>query len=246
MHGLMQNIAFDQVDTNTMPDGGVATALYHAGNFGGHWPSQTDVNITVLLSGRAFDTIITVKNVGTEPEPVGVGWHPYFAIPSGDRAQVKLHVPSTTRTEINNYQDVFPTGRLLPVEGTPYDFSGHQGAPLAHTYVDDNYVHLKGGMLDNGPVVELRDPAAHYGLRMTALSPAIKAIQIYAPPDKNFVAIEPQFNWADPFGSEWKGEDTGMVTLQPGQSVTWKVRLELFNPDMAGDQKPAAQRPLIP
>jgi hypothetical protein len=25
--------------------------------------------------------------------------------------------------------------------------------------------------------------------------------------------------------------DTGMVTLRPGQSVTWKVRLELFTPE---------------
>jgi hypothetical protein len=26
--------------------------------------------------------------------------------------------------------------------------------------------------------------------------------------------------------------DTGMVTLRPGQSVTWKVRLQLFKPDV--------------
>ena len=43
------------------------------------------------------------------------------------------------------------------------------------------------------------------------------------------VSIDPQFNYVDPFGHEWpKGEDTGLVELRPGQSVQWKVRLEIF------------------
>jgi aldose 1-epimerase len=42
------------------------------------------------------------------------------------------------------------------------------------------------------------------------------------------VAIEDQFNYPDPWGAEWKGMDTGMIKLEPGQSVTWRVRLELF------------------
>ena len=55
-------------------------------------------------------------------------------------------------------------------------------------------------------------------------------MQVYAPPDKAFAAIEEQSNFADPFSSIWKGMDTGMITLAPGQGVTWKVRLELFVP----------------
>jgi hypothetical protein len=34
----------------------------------------------------------------------------------------------------------------------------------------------------------------------------------------------------DAFGAEWKGMDTGMVTLEPHASTTWHVRLELFDP----------------
>ncbi len=50
------------------------------------------------------------------------------------------------------------------------------------------------------------------------------------PLQKNFVAIEPQFNLPDPYNKNWGGADTGMVLLQPGQSVSWRVRLELFTP----------------
>ncbi|MHB1021429.1 MAG: aldose epimerase family protein [Acidobacteriaceae bacterium] len=230
MHGLILKSDMDDVKISTLPDGQVVNASYHAGNFGGHWPSQTDLSISMVLTGHAFDATIKATNVGNEPEPMAIGWHPYFAIPSGERAHATLHLPPSMRAEIDNYQNVFPTGRILPVTGTPYDFTRRGGAPLGNTYLDDDFVNLNPSVFDLGPIVELRDPAAGYGLRLTALSPEIKSIQVYSPPDKKFVAIEPQFNHADPFGKEWKGQDTGMVTLNPGDSVTWKVRLELFIP----------------
>ncbi len=75
-------------------------------------------------------------------------------------------------------------------------------------------------LLESGPIAELRDPQSNYGLRITAMTPAIKAMRAYAPAGADFVSIEPQFNYDDPFGREWASdEDTGMVVLQPGQSV---------------------------
>ena len=92
-------------------------------------------------------------------------------------------------------------------------------------FLDDNFSHLQWthGAAD----VKLIDPESNYGLTVAALSPEIKTVQVYSPKTA-FVAVEPQFNFVDPFGKQWKGMDTGMVTLRPGQSVTWKVRLELF------------------
>lgn len=56
-------------------------------------------------------------------------------------------------------------------------------------------------------------------------------MQTFAPPDKPFVVLEPQFNWADPFGALWREpRGKGMVTLAPGESVAYRVRLELFDP----------------
>ena len=74
------------------------------------------------------------------------------------------------------------------------------------------------------------DPAAHYGVDIIGLSPEIKAIQMYAPTDKQFVAIEHQYNFGDPFGKEWGSTNTGMVTLKPGQTTRWHVRLHVFVP----------------
>ena len=75
------------------------------------------------------------------------------------------------------------------------------------------------------------DPKANYGVAIEGISPEIKTIQMYAPPPMQFVAIEDQYNFADPFNKKiWGDMDTGMVTLKPGQSTNWKVRLKVFVP----------------
>ncbi len=72
--------------------------------------------------------------------------------------------------------------------------------------------------------------AANYGIHIVGVSKEIKTVQVYAPIEKQFVAIEEQYNFGDPFGKEWHWMDTGFVTLKPGESTSWHVRLELFTP----------------
>jgi hypothetical protein len=72
------------------------------------------------------------------------------------------------------------------------------------------------------------DPAAGLGYRVSSPSPAVKAIQVFAPADQAFVVVEPQFNLADPYGAAWGGTDTGMVRLPPGAAIDYEARLEAF------------------
>ena len=229
MHGLILAAPAELVTNQGTSTGGIITGEINQGDFKGHWFSKSQIHISSELTSGAITQTITVTNSGDQAEPVGIAWHPYFAIPSGDRTQVRLHIPSDTRAEVNNYDDVFITGKLLPVKGTPYDFNAPNGAPLSRQFYDDNWVNLKKAA-DGSSTTEIIDPAAHYGLRITALSPEVNAVQVYSPPDRPIVVLEPQFNWNDPFSSKWKGKDTHMVTLEPGKSTTWKVRLELFTP----------------
>jgi aldose 1-epimerase len=228
IHGLILDRKTDELKVHDGKDGQSVTGIIHGGSFDGHWFSSTDLTISIKLTGEAVEASITAKNVGSEPEPIGLGWHPYFAIPSGDRTQARLFVPASKMAEVNNYEDVFPIGKLMSVKGTKYDFTAHGGRPLEGIFLDDNFSQLtrKG----KNVVVDLIDPAANYGLHIRGLSKEIKTIQIYAPPAKPYVAIEEQFNFADPFSSAWGKLDTGMVTLAPGQTVNWTARLELFTP----------------
>jgi aldose 1-epimerase len=228
--GLLLKRASTAQNSNVMPDGGEAKVSFHAGDFNGHWLSQTDITTTVELSGRAIEMTVQARNTGTEIEAIGIGWRPRFAILSGNRGQETLRLPPAQRAEVADRRTGLPSGRLVPVAGTEYDFTGLNGARLGSLSLSDTFVHLKQAFMDNGPVAELRDPESDYGLRITAMTSNIKAMRVYAPAEANFVSIDPQFNFDDPFGHEWaKDEDTGMVLLQPGQTVQWKIRLEIFS-----------------
>jgi galactose mutarotase-like enzyme len=228
MHGLIVRSKTDDVKVTKIAGGEELTGVIHAGNFGGHWLSKTDLEFSIKLTADAVDTTVTAKNIGGEAEPIAIAWHPYFNLPSGDRTQAKVHIPASTIAEVDGYDNVFPTGKVLPVEGTRYDLRAPGGKALGKEFFDDNWNHID--WKDGAATVEVIDPAAHYGVKIEGLSKQIKAIQMYAPVEKQFVAIEHQYNFGDPFGKEWGSTDTGMVTLKPGESTKWHVRLKVFVP----------------
>ena len=228
MHGLILKAKTDEVSVKKIGDGEEVTGVIHGGDFGCHWLSKTDLVVTIRLTADTVEATIVAKNVGSVEEPLALAWHPYFNLPSGDRTQARVRIPGSTIAAVDNYDNVFPTGKILPVEGTKYDLRGVGGTPLADVYFDDNWSHID--WKDGVASVQVIDPAAHYGVKIEGVSPEIKTIQMYAPPNKNFVAIEHQYNFADPFGKEWGKMDTDMVTLKPGQSTKWQVRLKVFVP----------------
>jgi galactose mutarotase-like enzyme len=179
------------------------------------------------LAAGGLELEVGVANVGEAPLPFGLGWHPYFSLPSGERGQARLRLPAGARTEVDNYDEVLPTGRILPLAGGPYDFAGAQGRPLGDLYLDDCFTELRR---EHGQaVVEILDPTARLGLRIASPTEQVHAIQVYAPPDQAFVVVEPQFNLADPYSSVWPaGVDTGMARLEPGASLTYQVRVQPF------------------
>jgi galactose mutarotase-like enzyme len=227
MHGLILKAKAEDLKTHDIPGGQQLTGIIHAGDFGGHWLSKTDLNFTINLRADAIDVTVVALNVGKEAEPISIGWHPYFTLPSGDRTQVRIHIPGELAAGVDNYDNVFPTGKLTPVTGQ-FDLRAPDGVALAKNFYDDNWSKLDW---KNGAVtVKVIDPAAKYGVAIEGLSPGIKTIQMYAPPTQKFVAIEHQFNFADPFSKVWNGMDTGMITLKPNQSTKWHVRLKVFVP----------------
>jgi galactose mutarotase-like enzyme len=230
MHGLMLASRIEDLQRRTTDEEDALLGSFHAGDFEQRWVSQTELSFENVLRSDSFTLTITAKNVGEERLAIGIGWHPYFTIPSGRREQVRLHLPARRRVIVNDYDEVLPTGEVMPVAGTPHDFSIPGGRPLGDLFLDDCFVDLQRSEAGEA-VAEVVDPAASYGLRVVAASPHIKAIQVYGPPEKEFIVLEPQFNWADPFGKEWPpGVDTGMAILAPGESVIYSARLELFVP----------------
>lgn len=230
IHGLILATPVQNLRREELPDVAQASGVIDAGDFGVGWPSATRLEIRWTLRSEALSLRVLATNIGNDPTPIGLGWHPYFALPSGQPAQGRIRLPARSRIAVNDYEDVFPTGAILPVAGTPYDYQAPGGRSLEDRFLDDCFTDL-----DPTPtgetICEVIDPAAAYGLRIISPSPQVSAIQTFRQPGRPFVVIEPQFNLANPYGSEWPpGRDTGMVLLHPGEAVSYEARLELFTP----------------
>jgi galactose mutarotase-like enzyme len=224
MHGLI--LATPVPWRQPAPD--LVTGRLEAGDFDGRWPGRALLDFEWRLRDGGLHLAVTATNAGKTPLPIGFGWHPYFALPSGDRRQARLWLPARSRVLVDNYDEVLPTGQVEAVAGGAYDFTAPGGKALGEAYLDDCFIALQRQAGE--AVAELCDPAAGLGLRIASASPQVSAFQTYAPPDKAFVALEPQFNLADPYGGEWRGRDTGMAQVAPGAAVTYAVSVTAFAP----------------
>ena len=226
--GLMLDRAADNISTDTIPDGQAATAVYHAGSFSGSWPSMMEVTVRTELAERTLDLTVTAQNTGQVPTPAGVGWHPVFAL-ADDRPDVRIVIPSITKVDVDRRTNL-PSGKTVTTSGTTADLIRARGTRLDDVSINDTYTNLQSGLLGDGPIAEIRDPAAGYGLRLIPLTANIKFMRVEAPAGQRWISIEPNTNVDDPFGREWPNpDDAGIVSLQPGESLQWHVRLEIFS-----------------
>ncbi len=224
--GLLMKAASDSVKHNIMPDGGTVQGTFAAGVFGNRWPSQTSVSATALLSSHIFELKLVARNEGGEPVPFGLGWRPQILFPGGSRAGVRLRLPADEYEETSAGR---ATGRLPTVAGTALDFTDRTGKLMRNLDLDETFVDLHSGFLDNGPMVEIRDERSGVGIRMTAMSPQIHAIHVRSLAKENEMVLGFQTNFDDPFSHAWVPDDgTSINVLQPGQTLQWRVRMELF------------------
>jgi galactose mutarotase-like enzyme len=226
VQGLLLNRGADSVKSDVLPDGQSVTATFHAGDFSGDWASTIEVTVEAQLTAHDLDLTVTAKNTGQQPAPFGVGWHPFFSIPSGDRPDALLNIPSQTVMDVNR-QSGLPTGRMTSVNGTSNDFYRLGGTKLGNSNVDETYTNLLSGV-GSGPVAEISDPSYNFKLSIIPLTADITSMHVIAPAEKPWVSIGPNTNLDDPFGPEWDNpENAGMITLAPGATLRWKVRVEI-------------------
>jgi aldose 1-epimerase len=226
--GLMLDRPTDNLSTDTIPDGQAVTAVYHAGSFSGSWPSMMEITVRAELAERMLDLTVTEQNTGQVATPAGIGWHPVFALAS-DRPDVRIVIPSITRVDIDRRTNL-PSGKTVSTGGTTADLIRARGTRLDDMSLNDTYTNLQSGLLGDGPIAEIRDPQAGYGLRLIPLTANIKFMRVEAPAGERWISIEPNTNVDDPFGREWPNpDDAGIVSLQPGESLQWHVRLEIFS-----------------
>jgi hypothetical protein len=121
------------------------------------------------------------------------------------------------------------------VAHTALDFSSPVGTTLGKGAINQTYTDLQTAPA--GTAADLRDPSIDLLLRLVALTPNINSLHVVAPLDRAWVSISPNTNLDDPLGPEWTQRSSGLVTLAPGETMQWKVRLEIARLSTLGEPK---------
>ncbi len=174
------------------------------------WPFAYRAAQVFRLESGLLELTMTVSNRDSRPMPAGFGLHPYF--PRTRDVRLTAQAGGVWRN----------TPDMMPVEHTPvpeaWDFS--KGRMIAGVAVDNCFTGWGGKAL-------IEWPDRHRGLSIEA-SPEFRNLVVFVPPNQEFFCVEPVSNVNDGFNKLARKEpDTGVVVLQPGETLTGIVRFRV-------------------
>jgi aldose 1-epimerase len=220
IHGFLRTVIWEQ---QALSDEAVtfATALdadVHPG-----YPFSLQAQVTYQLTKTGLRCEFHLQNSGPGDAPVAAGFHPYFTVGSDLIDSDMLHVPFESTLEFEN---LIPTGNVLPVAGTPLDFRKPQ--TIGGTVFNTCYLHpLRDA--DGLLLIRLGDPETGQAITVS-LDKAFDYVVLYSGdplPEshrRRALAIEPMTCGSDAFNHpEW-----GLVALGPGEALNgaWEVTAE--------------------
>lgn len=172
------------------------------------WPWRFSSELTYELRGDRLVVDTLLRNEADEPVPAGFGHHPYFVRRmDGDAEEVRVRIPAAEMFEL---VECIPHDAPVPVEPR-VDF--RELRTLGDVHIDDDLT----GLSDDGASL----------IRYEALDIVHEADPLYtqrilfAPPDKDFFALEPATNANDGFNLFDRGiAGNGVFTLAPGESAS--------------------------
>jgi aldose 1-epimerase len=185
------------------------------------WPTDYELTLMVRLAAGKLRLEAEVFNPDTKPLPFGLGYHPYFKLPSapgGDAADCLVQVPARAYRPLT---DSLPDGEKRPVDAardltTPRRF----GDLKLDDVLTDVSTAAADGLRECGTVQG--DPKL--SLRLF-YSPAFRELVAFTPPHRQAFCVEPYTCTTDAINLQARGIDAGWRTLAPGQR--WGAAVEL-------------------
>jgi aldose 1-epimerase len=179
------------------------------------WPVPLRTAIEYTVDERGLTVRHTVRNLGDEPAPFGVGTHPYPRPGTAAITDCELRLAAATVLPLNP-DTMVPAGPSVPVDGTEYDFRTPR--PLAGVRLDTPF----GGCEPAADgLIYHRLTSEHDGGVELWAEPDFRWVQVFLtdgiPGESTAIAIEPMTCPPDALNS---GVD--LITLSPGE--TWTGR----------------------
>lgn len=202
IHGLVLNRKFDaKFEQN---EHAATLTLQHdfEGTPGFPFPFLTTI-IYTFQTGQ-LNCSVLVHNLGSQPMPMGVGWHPYFKLGDKKINDLSLKLPEGRRIETG--ERMIPTGKLV-------DYNQFRtAAPIGQTPFDIGFYVNNNG---EEAITTLFDEERKVTLLVSQKN--CPYLQIFIPSSRNSIAIEPMTCAPDAFNN-----GLGLETLKSGEHVeTW-------------------------
>ena len=185
------------------------------------WPGDLVLTVTYRLTASALDVRCRVQNPGPGNVPFGLGYHPYFCLPSLPGEAVDGMVLQAPARSLWVAENSLATGEKV---STPAGFDFSRPRPVGAAVLDHLYGDLPMEPAD-GPTerAALSHPSAAEAVTVTA-DPAFRELLLFTPPHRRAVAVEPYTCTSDALNLSARGIDAGLRVLAPGEEFAAAVR----------------------
>jgi len=200
IHGFIFDKSFEVSKLEETEMAATLVLEYHYNNNIKGYPFSFKMTITYILSLSGIEVITNVINKGSNTMPMGDGWHPYITLDESID-KLFLQIPSDKRIVVDDR--MIPTGdieidkRLIILR-------------LLKCMFDDSYY------IDNDKTAITKLYSEQKDLTINLWQDSryskYKYLQIYIPPSRKSIAIEPMTCKADAFNS-----GDGLIVLSPNE-----------------------------
>jgi len=202
LHGLVYNKKFSMIEPEQHEHMCSATFHYYENNRAKGFPFKYVFSITYTLTDEELKIKVSIKNIDDKHFPFTIGWHPYFKTSSLNESSLVFNANKKVVFNENliakDYLDINQKGNFSLKDRTLDDCF----------FLNDNNVAFN---------------CQEYNLEITS-DKAVNFLQMYTPPQKTSIAIEPMTGISNSFNNK-----VGIQVLEPNNSyaITWKLKVSV-------------------
>ena len=220
MHGFLMGM---ELEVSAADKCGCTLVLQSSPITHGWYPYDFVLQLQYRLEGESLELCYTIKNTDRRRLFYGLGGHPGFRVPLGDRSRFEDCLLQFSAPEAITRVELTSTGYASGAEALLYvDSDGR--LPLRHDLFVRDAIVLK----NTGRTVTLTDPGCGHGVRMFA--PDFPYLGLWHNPGREapFLCLEP---WSTLPGKEADIEElcdrSDIRMLEPGkeESLCWRIQV---------------------
>jgi aldose 1-epimerase len=209
IHGFLRHVALEPVRIELSTESAEITCRYVYDGHLGYYPFPLTLETTFNISARNdFSVTFMVRNQHTASIPVGFGWHPYFSLADTADAH-SLQLPAADMVGID--ERMIPTGSLMPYTAFQVE------KQVADTKLDNCFKVADA----EAQLYRLQMQHGGHTLSLTASKTQWPYFQVFTPPARKSIALEPMTCNVDAFNN-----GNGLMTIPAGGDWVGAFRIE--------------------